>query len=242
MSALSTTIGWSGSYVRSMSVIGTAPVFVERGRRVEAGHLGDDLLAGAEAVVAVPLVGADRVAGDVARHRERVQVEAPAGVGGRVGDREVVVRPRLQADGRVERVAPLLAGRGRRGRGQERDRASRSVPGTATTGCEPRSLPLDLRTDARLFLPATAPNSTLPSGGRALSASASFRPWKASTGTAAPSFAARRSSARSRAGTTPPSPPRRRCRSCPRSGAPSGWARSTRRSSTTSRSRGPPSG
>ena len=88
----------------------------------EAGHLGRDLLAGAEAVVAVPLLRLDRVARDVARHRQEVQVQAPAGVGGGIGDREVVVRPRLQADRRVERVTSLLAGCGRSGSGHERDR------------------------------------------------------------------------------------------------------------------------
>ena len=43
--------------------------------------------------------------------------EPAARVGGRVGDGEVVVRPRLQADRGVERVASLLAGRGLRGHG-----------------------------------------------------------------------------------------------------------------------------
>ncbi len=95
---------------------------VERGLRVEAGHLGRDLLAGAEAVVAVPLLRLNRVARDVARHRQGVQVQAPARVGGGIGDREEVVRPRLQADGRVERVTSLLAGCGRSGSGHERDR------------------------------------------------------------------------------------------------------------------------
>ena len=77
----------------------SAGVLEGRGR-VQARHLGDDLLARAEAVVAVPLLGPDRVVGDVARHVEQLEVQPPAGVGGRVGDSEVVVRPGLKADRR----------------------------------------------------------------------------------------------------------------------------------------------
>ena len=238
MRALITTIGWSGAKVRSMSVIGTAPVLLERGLGVEAGHLRDDLLARAEAVVAVPLVGADRVAGDVARHAERVQVEPPPRVGGRVRGGEVVVRPGLQADGRVEWIAAQLA-RSARATAKAAVRplpqsrwtvASRRNARCATNLTPPKGV-MDRRAS---FLPGSASHSSLKCSGIP-PRSARFSPWRRFAGTGGRSCASRPWSAPSRAGTTPPSRPPRRCRSSPRAGAPSGSARSIRRSSSTSR-------
>src|SRR5947208_12350029 len=58
------------------------PRAMEGSRVVEPWDLGDDLLSGAEAVVAVPLVWADRVARDVTRHVLELEVQPPSGVGG----------------------------------------------------------------------------------------------------------------------------------------------------------------
>ncbi len=80
---------------------------VERGRRVEAGDLDRDQVAGAEAVSAVHVGRVDVDAVDVRRHRLLVQVEPLAGRRGGVVPGEVIVRERLQADRRVEEVAAV---------------------------------------------------------------------------------------------------------------------------------------
>ncbi len=90
------------------------PRVVERGLRLDLGDLDDDHVAGAEAVGAQVVGVVDRHPVLVFRHRLQVQRQAPAGVSGAVGDREVVVRPRLQADGRVDEVAAVgVVGRDR---------------------------------------------------------------------------------------------------------------------------------
>ena len=97
-----------------------------RRRGVEAGDLGDDHRAGAEAVVAVELVGLDRHARAVPRHRQEVEVDPPAGVRGRVGDGEAVVGERIEADGRVQPVAAVrVLGRDRLSRRKAGDLGSR---------------------------------------------------------------------------------------------------------------------
>ena len=105
---------------------------LEGSRRVEPGDPRDDLLARAEAVVAVPLLGPDRVVGDVARHVEQLEVEPLAGVRGRVRDGEEVVRPRLEADRGIERVTRRVRRRGRqreqRKRGNQREQPNEPSP------------------------------------------------------------------------------------------------------------------
>jgi hypothetical protein len=76
-------------------------------------HVGEQHLAGREAVVAVPLRGVHRLPGDVRRHRQGVDAHAtarPAARGppdllGSHGLREVVAREGEQAMRAVERVA-----------------------------------------------------------------------------------------------------------------------------------------
>jgi len=118
------------------------PRVVESLLGVEPRHLRHDLLPRAEAVVAVPLVRADRVAGDVLRHRRDVEVHALAGRRGGVRHREVVVGERLQADRWVERIAPDLNRAGRDGRlrahaeqqqsADDEQRSRQSLQGTST--------------------------------------------------------------------------------------------------------------
>ncbi len=59
---------------------------------------------------AVPVGGVGGLAGDVARHREDVEVDAAAGRGARIGLRVEVVRERQQAGGRVDVVAARRVG------------------------------------------------------------------------------------------------------------------------------------
>src|SRR5439155_3330221 len=66
----------------------------------------------AEAVVSVPLVRADRVARDVAGHVLELEVQSPSCVSGRIRDGEVIVRPGLEADSGIERVAGCERRRG----------------------------------------------------------------------------------------------------------------------------------
>jgi hypothetical protein len=79
---------------------------VREGRRpIEARDLDDDRRAGAEAVVAVVLRRLHREAGDVPRHRQRVEVDpAPRGAG-RVRAGEAVVGEGVETLGAVEEVA-----------------------------------------------------------------------------------------------------------------------------------------
>ena len=99
---------------------------LERRGRVEPRDLGDDQRAGAEAVGAVVVAGIDRLARDVARHGEQVEVDAAPGRRARVGLGEVVVGKRQHAHARVERVTAvgraLLLGRGAEGGGRRGER------------------------------------------------------------------------------------------------------------------------
>jgi hypothetical protein len=89
-----------------------APVLeTEGGDEVEAGDVGEGHRAGREPVVAVPLGGVDRLAEDVAGHRERGQVDAQARGRGVVRGGEPVVREGQQAAERVGRVAALAGER-----------------------------------------------------------------------------------------------------------------------------------
>ena len=224
-----------------MSVIGTAPRLLEGGRVVEAGHLRDDLLAGAEAVVAVPLVGPDRVAGDVARHREEVQVRAAGrcrwsesatvkksfGQGcrqtaGSSGSHPSSPGAACACDGSAQRC---------------RDRQQRSEQ--AVRPCAAK-LTLPRCVDRRAVLLPARRDVKPEVGGQGRADRLGFVHGGDALGQPARSCAGPRWSARSRAGTTPPSRPPPRCRSSHRAGAPSASARSTPRTSSTSRSRGRP--
>src|SRR5207253_9899810 len=72
---------------------------------IDARHADQDARAGAEAVVQVVVARHDGRVRGVARHGDGGEVDAPAGVGARVRDREPVVGEGIQADARVEEVA-----------------------------------------------------------------------------------------------------------------------------------------
>ena len=118
--------------VRACEVgLGHEPRAVERGRVVEAGHLGHHDLAGREAVGGVVGLGVDRDAVLVARHLAGLQRQSAPGGRVVVALGEVVVGEGQQAGGRVDRVTAhgRAGGRAprRRGRaGRARRRGQRS--------------------------------------------------------------------------------------------------------------------
>ena len=100
------------------------PGLIEGGRIVHSVDMDNDRLTGAKSVAAVVLgriyMGAgscERVAWSnaiVGRHRESVQVETLLRDSALIGLGEVIVRPRLQANGRIEPVATVRIGSGDR--------------------------------------------------------------------------------------------------------------------------------
>ena len=105
----------------------------------DAGHVGHDHLARREAVVAVPLGRVDRLAGGVARHGQRIEIDALPGSAlrrrlraarGR-GHRKVIAREREQAVRRIQQVAAARL-RFERGARQRRVELGRRVGSAGT--------------------------------------------------------------------------------------------------------------
>ena len=105
----------------------------------DTGHVGHDHLARREAVVAVPLGRIDRLAGRVARHGQRIEIDALVGsalrrrlrAARRRGHRKVIAREREQAVRRIEHVAAARL-RFERGARQRRVELGRRVGSAGT--------------------------------------------------------------------------------------------------------------